>query len=182
MTLNLTEQEIADAVFEKLFELITDVKVKEELLATPMAEWELVNKGLITEQSLLEIYRDVCGYEALEDDELDAIEKFEEVNFDYLQDKSLLPLSWDSSEVVIVISSPYVASEIVSQWLCLFDRSVLLKLARRSVIERKTVEIYQDHNNFGLQSSSEESLRDLAKEAPIVRLVNDVFARAIGCE
>ena len=174
-----TEQQIADLVFEKISLHITDERIREDLEAYPMAEWELVNNGVITEQVLLEIYSQVFPLPILDDDELDNVEKYEGVNFDYLQDKALLPLSWEDETVKIAVSSPYGSGELIHQWLCHYDSDVELFFARRSVIERKITEVYQESDSFALDGSSEESLRDLAKEAPIVRLVNDVFARAI---
>ncbi|MCH2208261.1 MAG: Flp pilus assembly complex ATPase component TadA [Lentisphaerales bacterium] len=174
-----TEQNIAEEVFEQSQELIADSRLVEDFEVFPMAEWELVNNGVITEQALVEVYAGVSSLEVLEDDQLDAIEKFEGINFDYLQEQVLIPLSWDDEKAVIAVATPYNTGNIEHQWFSHYEREVELKLARRSVIERKITEVYQeDLDSFGLDNGSEESLRDLAKEAPIVRLVNDVFARA----
>lgn len=176
----ISEQNIAELVCDQAKELISDSRISEELEPFPMAEWELVNNGVITEQALVDIYANISELQVLEDDELDAIEKFEGINFDYLQEQALIPLSWDENSAVVAISAPYSTGNIEYQWFSHYDREVTLKLARRSVIERKITEVYQeDLDSFGLDNGSEESLRDLAKEAPIVRLVNDVFARAV---
>lgn len=177
---NLTDQEIAEAIYEKLQELLPENKELEEIEPFPMFEWEIVNKGLITEQSLLEMYSELTGLQFLEDEELDLIDKFEEINFDYLNEKALIPLSWeDSDQITLAISSPYSLGDITLQWFSSYEREVSYFLARRSVIERKITEVYQNLDAFGMEGGSEDALRDLAKEAPIVRLVNDVFARAV---
>ena len=177
---NLTDQDIAEAIYEKLQELLPENKELEEIEPFPMFEWEIVNKGLITEQSLLEMYSELTGLQFLEDEELDLIDKFEEINFDYLNEKALIPLSWeDSDQITLAISSPYSLGDITLQWFSSYEREVSYFLARRSVIERKITEVYQNLDAFGMEGGSEDALRDLAKEAPIVRLVNDVFARAV---
>ena len=176
----LTDQDIAVYIFEKLQEMLPESKELEEVEPYPMFEWELVNKGLITEQSLLEMYTELSGLEALEDEELDVVEKFEETNFDYLNEKALIPLSWeDEEQIVLAVSSPYALGDISLQWFSSYEKEAGFFLARRSVIERKITEVYQNLDAFGLDGGSEDALRDLAKEAPIVRLVNDVFARAV---
>ena len=176
----ISEQNIAELVCDQAKGTSSDSRISEELEPFPMAEWELVNNGVITEQALVDIYANISELQVLEDDELDAIEKFEGINFDYLQEQALIPLSWDENSAVVAISAPYNTGNIEYQWFSHYDREVTLKLARRSVIERKITEVYQeDLDSFGLDNGSEESLRDLAKEAPIVRLVNDVFARAV---
>lgn len=176
----LTDQGIADCIFEKLQEMLPDNKELEELEPYPMFEWEFVNKGLVTEQSLLEMYAELSGLESLEDEDLDIVEKFEETNFDYLNEKALIPYSWeDEDQIVLAISSPYSLGDISLQWFSSYEKEVGFFLARRSVIERKITEVYQNLDAFGLDGGSEDALRDLAKEAPIVRLVNDVFARAV---
>ncbi|MCM8533812.1 MAG: Flp pilus assembly complex ATPase component TadA [Lentisphaeraceae bacterium] len=174
-----TDQQIADEVFAELEELIAENRKDDEQEVFPMVEWELVNNGVITEQNLLAAYSKIADIQILEDDELDGIDKYDGVTFDYLQEKALIPLSWEEGETVLALSSPYAIGEIMHQWLSHFDSDVTIKLARRSVIERKITEVYQgDLDSFGLDGGNEESLRDLAKEAPIVRLVNDVMARA----
>jgi len=176
----LTDQGIAEYIFEKLQEMLPENKELEEMEPYPMFEWELVNKGLITEQSLLEMYAELSGLEALEDEELDVIEKFEETNFDYLNEKALIPLNWEEDDqIVLAVSSPYALGDISLQWFSSYEKEAGFFLARRSVIERKITEVYQNLDAFGLDGGSEDALRDLAKEAPIVRLVNDVFARAV---
>lgn len=184
MTSFQTDKELAEAVFAELATVVNDVKELEDLEPAPMLEWELVNKGLVTEQALCEIYSRLSGLELLDDDELDLVDKYEDINFDYLQEKALLPLSWEREEdTIIALSSPYFQGEIAHQWYCHYESAVKFQLARRSVIERKITEVYQNLDSLGFDGGNEESLRDLAKEAPIVRLVNDVFARAVemGC-
>ena len=176
----LTDQDLASAIYAKLQEMLPENKELEEIEPYPMFEWEFVNKGLLTEQSLLEMYGEFTDLEFLDDEELDVVEKFEETNFDYLNEKALIPLSWeDEEQIVLAVSSPYSLGDISLQWFSSYEKEVGYFLARRSVIERKITEVYQNLDAFGMDGGSEDALRDLAKEAPIVRLVNDVFARAV---
>ena len=172
----LNNNQIAQKVFEAIDLLIPEIEVLDR---APMDEWILVNNGQITEQSLMQIYENISNLPVQDEDELENMEQFEEINLDYLEEKVLVPLEWDDDSVNIAIGSPYSLGLISQQWFSLYDRQVTFTLLRRSVIERKLTEVYQNANDeFNFDDSNEESLKDLAKEAPIVRLVNDIFARA----
>jgi type II secretory ATPase GspE/PulE/Tfp pilus assembly ATPase PilB-like protein len=68
-------------------------------------------------------------------------------------------------------------------WQAMFQRRATFVLVRRTVVERyltATYDIGQDEDGMlAGGDASEETLRDLAREAPIVRLVNDMFNRAV---
>ena len=179
MTKQLTDQQLAVQVFEKIDPLLNNAKETEEIEIAPMKEWEIVNKGIGSEQALVKIYSELSGMPIQDEDELEIMGKYEGINIDYLEDKILLPLSWDEDSATIAIACPYSISQIAQQWFSLYEMDVNFILLRRSIIERKLTEVYQDSNALGIDHNCEESLKDLAKEAPIVRLVNDIFNRAV---
>ena len=179
MTKQLTDQQLAVQVFEKIEPLLNNAKETEGIEIAPMEEWEIVNKGVVSEQALIKIYSELSGMAIQDEDELEIMGKYEGINIDYLEEKIILPLSWDEDSATIAIGCPYSISQIAQQWFSLYEIDVTFILLRRSIIERKLTEVYQDSDALGIDNNSEESLKDLAKEAPIVRLVNDIFNRAV---
>ncbi|MDP7742549.1 MAG: GspE/PulE family protein [Lentisphaeria bacterium] len=151
-----------------------------------MDEWELVNQGKISEFDLLNIYATAADLEVIDEEELDNIETFSEISFDYLSNWICIPISWDALSVALAIATPYRLGEIAAHWRHLMGRKVNFYLSQRTHIERVVTAVYDqsaaggEDGNYEIDpNASEEALRDLALEAPIVRLVNDMFARAV---
>ena len=151
-----------------------------------MDEWELVNQGKISEFDLLNIYAVASDLEVIDEEELDNVEAFSEISFDYLSNWICIPISWDALSVALVIATPYRLGEIAAHWRHLMGRKVSFYLSQRTHIERVVTAVYDqsvtagEDGNYEIDpNASEEALRDLALEAPIVRLVNDMFARAV---
>lgn len=157
---------------------------------TPMMEWDLAMQGRLSETDILQAYTKATNIPVIEEDELENLKPFPDISQDYLNEWLCLPCSWDSHAVALVVATPYKLSEIAYHWRALFGREASFFLAQRSHIERLLTSIYagvQEETGAldGLAldgDTSEEMLRDLALEAPIVRLVNDMFARAVELE
>ena len=142
-------------------------------------EWELVESGDLSEHDLLLKYSEISGVKLGDEEEIKP-EKFSAVNAEYLDAKHILPISEDESRQLIGVSSPFELGMIAQQWQVLYDLSVDFILLRRSFIDRTINEIYHQQNpDLFYDEDDEKSLQDMAKEAPIVRLVNDVFTRAV---
>ena len=157
----------------------------ESPVALPLEEWNLVNQGRVTELDLLTVYRQVTGLPAVDEEQEYRLEPFPEVAFDFLSTWNCLPLTWDARTVTLAVGNPYNLGALAFQWLVLFRKHAVFTLARRSWIERSLTAVYDaalrdDDAVLALDGdASEEALRDLAREAPIVRLVNDIFSRAV---
>jgi type II secretory ATPase GspE/PulE/Tfp pilus assembly ATPase PilB-like protein len=106
-----------------------------------------------------------------------------ELTFDFLASASCLPLSWTAESALLAVSHPYEVGRLAQYWRAMFDSDASFILARRPLIERYLTTLYDSAQaeEEGLNwdgDASEQTLRDLAREAPIVRLVNDMFHRA----
>jgi len=151
----------------------------------PLSEWNLVNQGRLTELDLLHLYASVTGLPVLEEEQYPKLETFPEVTFDYLTHWNYIPLFWDNNSVTLAVSSPYGLGTIALQWYSMFRRKTVFVLGRRSWIERALTEDYdtalagEGSLGYSEGDASEQALRDLAREAPIIRLVNDIFSRAV---
>ncbi len=153
--------------------------------AAPMEEWTLVDQGRLTEADLLRVYSETAGLAPVDEEQNARPEAFPDVTYDYLSHWNCLPLAWDEDTVTLAVATPYRLGALQVQWLTLFRRRAAFQLARQSWIERMLTAVYErnlanaEGGLAGEGDASEAALRDLAREAPIVRLVNDVFSRAV---
>jgi type II secretory ATPase GspE/PulE/Tfp pilus assembly ATPase PilB-like protein len=150
----------------------------------PMMEWDLSTRGRLSEADILQAYGYATKIPILDDEVLDDIERFPNVTFDYLSERLCLPISWDADFVLIAVAIPYKIGEIAYHWKHILGRDATFVLVQRSHIERVAESVYNSQDELAARfldpnASDEEQLVAAAAEAPIVRLVNDIFARAI---
>ncbi len=149
----------------------------------PMEEWNLVNSGRLSEADLLKTYAEISGLAAADEEQYAHPEQFPDVTYDYLLHRNCLPLAWDENSITLAVTAPYRLGTLQVQWFSLFHRRAVFVLARQSWIERLLTAVYDKNladSTLGADGdASEAALRDLAREAPIVRLVNDAFTRAV---
>ncbi len=154
-------------------------------LPEPVDEWNLVNQGTVTELDLLRIYADLTGIPVLDEEQYPSLEPFPEVTFDFLVHWNCVPLAWKNGDVLLAVGVPYRLGALAYQWAAMFQRPARFVLGRRSWIDRilnTTYDAAMRDDALGLPldgNASEEALRDLAREAPIVRMVSDILSRAV---
>ncbi|MBO4345748.1 MAG: type II/IV secretion system protein [Victivallales bacterium] len=176
-----TAEKISAAVRQ---EMEINLKLPEEDVAkagTADGDWALVSNSKLDEKALIDIYAKASGIPVLDEEDVGDISLFPDLTFDFLASKQCLPVLWDSANVVLAIASPYNAGQLSMLWKSMFDMNARFLLARRAFIERYLSGVYDNalaDGENGQDSDSEQALRDLAREAPIVRLVNDIFTRA----
>ncbi|MFZ2657120.1 MAG: ATPase, T2SS/T4P/T4SS family [Victivallales bacterium] len=152
-------------------------------------DWELCNQGAISEADLISIYARVSGIETKDEEEVRdrEVAQFPGISADYLINSVCLPVSWNDEEMEMFVSEPYTLGKMSYFIRSLYGRKVKFFLARRSILERKIHAVYEkpvaekenESSQFLQSGDSEETLRNLASEAAIVRLVNELFTRAI---
>jgi len=177
----LEREEMARRVFEELERRGADIGAT---VPAPMREWDLVASGRVPESLLCEVYAAVTGLPVCEEEEFRDLQAFPEVTYDYLTHYLCVPLSHDRESVLLAIAHPYDIGALTRHWTSLLGLTPECRLARRTLIERTLTELYDTSMAAADQEilsgeASEEMLRDLAREAPIVRLVNDIFTRAV---
>jgi general secretion pathway protein E/type IV pilus assembly protein PilB len=150
---------------------------------TPEQDLELVTQGRLDEADLTRIYAQASGLPAADEEELRDLAPFPEVTVDFLMHHACLPLTWDGTQALLAVAHPYHVGRVAQAWLSMFRLRPSFVLLRRAVIERFLTSLYES-GSAGKDDiawdgdTSEEALRDLAREAPIVRLVSDMFNRA----
>ena len=146
-------------------------------------DWELCSRGTIPEAELIRTYSKVTNIAIREEEELVNVEQFPKMSLEYLENYCFIPFKWDDKSVELVLSCPYRLDSISYLFKQLYNLDTTFTYARRSVLERLIQETYNkepedEDQGFG-PADSEEALMNMATEAKIVRLVNEVFSRAV---
>ncbi len=160
-----------------------NLPTEEELLCgSAEHDLALLRNNRFEEKVLLEAYAAATGLPLLDEQEIKDLNYYPEVTFDFLNTECCLPLSWSNDQATLAVATPYQVGRLALLWKNFYDTEVIFVLARRAFVERFIGTLYdrpdEDSGGVSWEGSSEQALRDLAKEAPIVRLVNDVFTRA----
>jgi type II secretory ATPase GspE/PulE/Tfp pilus assembly ATPase PilB-like protein len=180
----------SDVIFGELSTLYPDYPEKAKKTSElRKLDWELCNQGAISEADLISIYSKATGLEVRDEDEIRDLEilPFPGISTDFLLNWACLPLSWTDEGMEMLVSEPYSIGKLTYFIKSLYGRNVNFSLVRRSLLERKINSVYEksqteqenSSNQFLQSGDNEETLRSLASEAAIVRLVNETFTRAI---
>ncbi|MCK5801362.1 MAG: type II/IV secretion system protein [Lentisphaeria bacterium] len=175
--------DLVEQVHTSLFATMGQSENVSELGGAAGAERALVADGRIDEEKLISAYTEVSGLPRIEDADLPALERHPEVTYDFLMHYGCLPLLWDTEQILIGVSAPYDLGRLALAWHEIFQRRAFFALVRASTISRHLTSLYdssgEDVDPLAVDGdASEETLRDLAREAPIVVLVNEMFNRA----
>ena len=183
-TILLDGPELVQRIHAAVYRRIGQAGAEAELNGIAMGEWALMDQGRAEESDIVAVYSEVTGLQVVDEEELRELEVFPDVVFDFLAHFNCLPLSWDRTSVLLAVADPYAVGALALAWSAMFERDPAFVLARRTLIERHLAALYDttpSDETDGIDwegAASEQALRDLAREAPIVRLVNDIFNRA----
>ncbi|MCP3965535.1 MAG: Flp pilus assembly complex ATPase component [Lentisphaerae bacterium] len=144
----------------------------------------LCELGTVTESDIVTIYNEVTGIPCLDENELVPPEQFPDISQDYLTGNCVLPYDWNEENVTLLISNPYMRSAHYYFFKTYFNLEADFRLVRRSLLERVINIAYTDNDkDEGLSlEGDEDTLRNLASEARVVRLVNEMLTQAIEQE
>ena len=180
----IIEKNSLDRIEEELSSRFPDyAKLRASHPLRANVDWLLCEKGLLSENDLLSIYTKAMDVDPI--DETDIIEpvKNENILVDYLTANNCIPYSWNDKSMVLLCCDPYSLEHHNYVFKRFFDLELEFNFVRRSVVERLINRIYIDEkaNNNSLKQldGDEDTLRNLASEAKIVRLINEMFSQAI---
>jgi type II secretory ATPase GspE/PulE/Tfp pilus assembly ATPase PilB-like protein len=144
----------------------------------------LCERGLISETDLLSIYTE--AFDIVPFDESDFIEpnKNELISIDYLTANCCIPYTWSEGNMVLLVCDPYRLKHHVYVFKRFFNLDLSFYFVRRSLLERLINRIYidnkyNDDDSLQLLEGDEDTLRNLASEAKIVRLINEMLSQAV---
>jgi len=148
----------------------------------------LIQLGLVSERGLAEAYAALLGLRLATPERYPAEPLFPELPLRFLRSARALPLSVGPEHVTVAAADPldpFVAAAITAA----IARPVALEIAVPIELEAAFDRLYPDRAAAGDatpgSSAAEpleddaERLKDLASEAPVIRLVNQIIARAV---
>ncbi len=140
---------------------------------------ELVIHGEVAEADLLTVYKKVSQMPEFEEEEARSIDRFPNVSPDFLQSNACIPWKWSDATVSMLVADPYTAAQVGYMFKRLYKLEPEFYLTRRSLIDRLVRKIYfEAEHAAGMDGTSEESLINMASDARIVRLVNEMLSRS----
>ncbi len=145
----------------------------------------LCKDGLITEIELLEIYAralTIPFLDEIEEESFSTDTALMFINPDYLEEHCCFIYEPAQDIYELLVSHPYYLAQHKYFFKRFHNIDVNFKFARRNFIERAVTSVYRSEaeNELDLiNNADEEALRAMADETMIVRLVNEMFARAI---
>jgi len=184
-----SESFVTEQLLSDLYERITLVLPEYAGLVSPTTvrselDWNLCHQGSIAEADLLFAYMEATRITEVEETEIVDIQAYEHLSSMFLNKWGCVPIQWEDSQVEILICDPYHIDNIVYYFDKFYHAGVSFKFARRSLIERLVQSVYdvgepeEEFDDNYESDGSEESLKSMASEAKIVRLVNEMFSRA----
>ena len=171
----------AETVIRKFSEEFADYAAWCAESGPAAADRKLIESGALDENALLAAYSEASGLPILDEDELEAPEQYPGLSAEFFNGCCAFPASWDEKSMRIAVSTIYELDRIRYQVKSATGLECVFELARRPFVERvlnRSAEQAAEAADAAV-SEDETTLRTLAGEARIVRLVNDVFARAI---
>ena len=152
----------------------------------------LVRLGMVSDRDLAATYCKTHGMSLIEDDALPEVPiEAEALSEKFLKEANIIPLDINDDEIIIATADPEDSFNLQAVAMAT-SRKVICKIATLSQIERVFDQLYgegqsqmediveeidNDSDLGGIDSI--ERLRDLAAEAPIVRLVNLIINHAL---
>lgn len=146
------------------------------------ADGSLISDGVLNEAELLNYYALAFGLEPADEDMLPIPERFPELSTDYLTRYGCLPAEWDDDVLKLYVSNPYELPRHIYYIRKQLKRDCAFLPVRRAWLERTIIKVCQSSEAEDaalLGTEDENTLRSMAGEARIVRLVNDIFSRAV---
>jgi general secretion pathway protein E len=150
----------------------------------------LLRLGMVSEQDLANAWSSVCGMPLVTSAQLSELaDRPEGIPPRFLKQHRIVPLAWDEAEVHLLLADPSDLSAVHALEYAT-QRKARCFVGLPSEIERLVEQFYgQGRSMMGTLTESLidtndreediEHLKDLASEAPVIRLVNLVIQRAV---
>ena len=144
-------------------------------------ERKVILEGKITEVAMVELYSKAFGVPVLEEDEIVLPEMRDDISLAFFNAHDCVALEFEDECVTLLVASPVALGEISFQMKRMWNCEVAVRFVRKPFLERLLSKLQNDEeeNSENENEEDENTLRTLAGEAKIVRLVNDIFTRAL---
>ena len=152
----------------------------------------MVKLGLVSDKELVPLYSELTGFSILDDDDYPVNPIFEsELSSKFLKENYILPIEAQDESIVIAMADPTDSYTLQAIELAT-NKKVIPKIAPISRIEKSLDAFYGDGQSKlediveeididpnENDADSIERLKDLAAEAPVIRLVSLIINNAI---
>ena len=146
-------------------------------------DWILCERGLLSETDLLNVYAKSLRVKPFDESDLIDPQKNDHISINYLTANCCLPYNWNDGNMVMLVCDPYQLKHHAYVFKRFLNLDLTFNLARRSMVERLINQIYIDNrqkqDSLQILDGDEDTLRNLASEAKIVRLINEMLSQAI---
>lgn len=146
------------------------------------ADWQLCASRVFTELELLHAYSSATGMSIPDDSEIGTIEPWPDISVDYLDFHCCIPVGKSNGMLRFFVADPYLCEQHRAFFHQFYGVECSFQLLRRSMLEHLIDETYrkqEDGEDSSGSGDDVETLKALAGEAKIVRLVNEMFNRAV---
>ena len=144
-------------------------------------ERKIIAEGKYSEAALVEFYSGIFGVPVLEEDDIVLPEMREDFSLAFFNAHDCIALEFDEDVVTLLVASPCTLGNIAFQMKRVWKCDIAVRFVRRPFLERLLSKLQNEEDEQEEENSAEDenTLRTLAGEARIVRLVNDIFTRAL---
>lgn len=126
------------------------------------------------------LYAAAYGTEPVEEEEFRTPEPFPDAPYDFFNANGCLPAEWDADAITFLVVDPYDLEQLTFLVRRTWKTGAKFRFVRRTFLERLSSKLQSlEEENEVMELEDENTLRSMAGEARIVRLVNDIFTRAI---
>jgi general secretion pathway protein E len=179
----ITAGKITDTEFRRL------MRIKEESAQRKSTVSLLVGLGLVSEQYLAELLSRTFELPHFNsEDLLECPDSKAKISSRFLRDRTIIPIKDENDHVVVVMADPGDRESLRSLQLA-FKPPLLRAVAAQSDIEGAIERLYgggkadagtidDDENDDDTADLDVEQLKDMASEAPVIRLVNLLLQKA----
>ena len=146
----------------------------------------LLNSGIVSEKDYIEILSELLNLPIFVYKENDLPEKviLKGINDTYFKDKFIIPWKINNNKLYILINY-FINYENIADLYNLIDKEIVLYLSTNEYID-KIKELYSSYNDeqhsdfIDVDEDDEiEKLKELASEAPVIKLINTHFNSAV---
>ena len=144
------------------------------------ADIAAVNNGDLTENDLVAFYNTAYGTLPIDEEEFILPELQQDAPWEFYNANTCLPIEHEEETLTLLLADPYDVEHLTYLVEKTWQKKLLFRFARRPFLERLLNKLQSlDEESSEERTEDENTLRSMAGEARIVRLVNDIFTRAI---
>ena len=139
----------------------------------------LVNTGVLKEEHIIEALAVQFGYTLYDENSEPKQVIVSGVNQDFFKEHQILPVDVQDKKITLVVSDPLKLTDLF--FLKQQGYKIRLQLATSEWIREKLDQLYDNHisQGDGVYEVELDKLKELASEAPVIKLLNAIFLEAV---